>query len=187
MTVRILGNLLRGVRAGDRYLACNHPALTAAPATIRLHSKSFASDELMPLSCAGPGVGPNNSPQLAWSGVPAGTQELVLIMQDPDVPLPKPVVHLIAHGIAPAQSSFAESTLSQGTGGDIRFGAGSFGRQGYQGPRPVPGHGPHRYVFQMIALGSRLDFIEPPKLGAVLAAAGGNVLASGQLVGLFER
>lgn len=187
MTMRILGKLLCGVRAGDRHLACNHPALTAAAATIRLHSESFASDRLMPQSCAGHGVGPNISPQLAWSGVPAGTQELVLIMQDPDAPLPRPVVHLIAHGIGPAQSSFAEGGLSRGAGGGIRFGAGSFGRQGYQGPRPIPGHGPHRYVFQIIALESPLHVSEPPKLDTVLAAARGNVLASGQLVGLFER
>jgi Raf kinase inhibitor-like YbhB/YbcL family protein len=187
MTVRILGRLLRGVRAGDRQLACNHPALTAAPATIRLRSKSFATGGIMPPNSAGQGAGPNISPQLEWSGVPAGAHELVLIIQDPDAPLPRPVVHLIAYGIAPARSSLAEGALSQDTNGDIRFGLGSFRQQGYQGPRPVPGHGAHRYVFQLVVLKSRLRFNDPPKLRAVLAGMSGNVLASGQLVGLFER
>jgi Raf kinase inhibitor-like YbhB/YbcL family protein len=187
MTVRVLGRLLRGVRAGDRQLACNHPVLTAAPATIRLHSKSFASGEMMPRSSAGHGVGANISPQLAWSDVPAATEELVVIMQDPDAPLPRPVVHLIAYCITPAQASFAEGALSQGAGGNVRFGMGSFRRQGYQGPRPVPGHGAHRYVFQLVAVKSRLRFNDPPKLHAILAEMSGNVLASGQLVGLFER
>jgi Raf kinase inhibitor-like YbhB/YbcL family protein len=141
----------------------------------------------MPARCAGLGVGENISPALEWSGVPAATQEIVVIMEDPDAPLPRPVVHMIALGIASARTSFSEGALSQGANGDVRFGIGSFNRRGYHGPRPVPGHGPHRYLLQMLALRKPLSFREPPKLDAVLAAADGNVLAWGQIVGLFER
>jgi len=141
----------------------------------------------MPRRCAGLGVGENISPALEWSGVPSPAQELALIMEDPDAPLRKPVVHMIALGIAPTRTSFAEGALSRGTNGDVRFGIGSFSRKGYQGPRPVPGHGPHRYLLQMLALRRPVLFKEPPKLDAVLAAIDGNVLAWGQIVGLFER
>ena len=185
MSLRIVGRLLRGIRAGDRDLACNQPAVQAAPASIRLHSDSFAAGRAMPLRCAGCGVGDNISPQLAWEGVPPATADLVLIMQDPDAPLPRPVVHLIAFGIEPKRTSLAEGGLSRGTE-RVRLGRGTFGEPGYQGPRPVPGHGPHRYIFQLIALKARLEFDAPPKLAAVVAALDGNVLAWGQLVGLFE-
>ena len=186
MSLRIIGRLLRGVRAGDRDLACNQPALLSAPAAIQLHSASFASGGTMPLRYAGKGVGDNVSPQLAWSNAPTDAAELVLIVQDPDAPLPRPVVHLIAYGIDPKRTSFAEGALSQGAA-DIRLGQGTFGKPGYQGPRPVPGHGPHRYVFQIIALKPPLNFDVPPKLDAVFAALRGNVLVWGQLAGLFER
>jgi Raf kinase inhibitor-like YbhB/YbcL family protein len=187
MTSRLLGRLLRGVRAGPQGLARYHPALTAIPDSIRLQSGSFTSGGKMPARCAGSGVGENISPALEWSGVPAAAQELVLIMEDPDAPLWKPVVHMIALGIAPARTSFSEGALSQGGNDDVRFGIGSFSRRGYHGPRPVPGHGPHRYLLQMMALRTPLLFKEPPKLDAVLSAAAGNVLAWGQIVGLFER
>jgi Raf kinase inhibitor-like YbhB/YbcL family protein len=187
MTSRLLGRLLRGFRAGTRHLARNHPSLRAVPDSIRLQSASFASGGAMPTRCAGLGVGENTSPALQWSGVPAETEELVLIMEDPDAPLRRPVVHLIALGIAPSRTSFSEGALSQGVPGDVRFGVGSFNRQGYHGPRPVPGHGPHKYLLQVIALEKSLQFQEPPTLDAVLAAANGNVLARGEIVGQFER
>jgi Raf kinase inhibitor-like YbhB/YbcL family protein len=187
MTGRLLGRLLRSVRAGPRHLARNHSAIRAVPDSIRLQSTSFTSAGTMPSRCAGLGVGENISPALGWSGVPVATEELVLIMEDPDAPLRKPVVHMIALGIEPARTSFCEGALSHGVNGDVRFGIGSFNRQGYHGPRPVPGHGPHQYLLQMMALRKPLLFNEPPKLDAVLAAADGNVLAWGQIVGLFER
>jgi Raf kinase inhibitor-like YbhB/YbcL family protein len=186
MSLRIIGRLLRGVRAGDRGLVCNGQALQAAPETIRLHSGSFVAGGLMPPRCAGRGVGENTSPQLGWTDLPTGAAELVLIMQDPDAPLPRPVVHLIAYGIDPNRTSFAEGALSSQANG-MRLGQGTFGKPGYQGPRPVPGHGRHRYIFQLIALKASLGFEAPPKLDAVVAALGTNVLAWGQLIGLFER
>jgi Raf kinase inhibitor-like YbhB/YbcL family protein len=186
MIGRLPGLLLRGCRAGPRHLARNHPALRNVAELIRLQSATFPCGGTMPARCAGLGVGENVSPALQWSGVPPGTEELILVLEDPDAPLRRPVVHLVALGIAPGRTSFPEGALSQ-VADDVRFGVGSFDRRGYHGPRPVPGHGPHHYLFQLIALSKPLSFEEPPKLGGVLAAAGGNVLAWGQIVGLFER
>jgi Raf kinase inhibitor-like YbhB/YbcL family protein len=187
MSGRLLGKLLRGFHAGPRHLARHHPALRDVPDTIRLQSASFASGGTIPTRYAGLGVGENISPALQWSGVPGSSRELVLIMEDPDAPLRRPVVHMIALGIAPTRTSFSEGALSPGASGEVRFGLGSFNRTGYHGPRTVPGHGAHRYLLQMIALRNPLNFTQPPKLDAVLAAAAGNVLAWGQIVGLFER
>jgi phosphatidylethanolamine-binding protein (PEBP) family uncharacterized protein len=89
-------------------------------------------------------------------GCAVHVSEVVLIMQDPDAPLPRPVVHLIATGIPPECSSLSEGALSPAASRTINFGRGSFGRIGYAGPRPVRGHGVHRYLFQIFALAERL-------------------------------
>ncbi len=187
MSISIVGRLLRGVRAGERHLSWNHPAMRGAPETLELTSGSLGADGHLPKRCGGEGVGDNVSPALAWSGVPDGTQELLLTLEDECAPLPRPVVHLVVLGLDPAHPGFGEGALAQGLAPPARFGTGSFGRLGYYGPRPVPGHGPHRYVFQLFALGRKLEFDHAPKLGVVLEQATGSVLARGRLVGLFER
>jgi hypothetical protein len=99
----------------------------------------------------------------------------------------RPVVHLIATGLAPGRPPLAEGALSAGSQDSVCFGTGSFGRIGYQGPRPVPGHGPHRYFFQLFALGEPLAIAPPRTLRMVTDAMAGKVLARGRLIGLFER
>jgi Raf kinase inhibitor-like YbhB/YbcL family protein len=184
---RFLGRVFRWRRAGDRHLAWNDARLRHAPATIRLTSSAFADGAAMPARHAGEGVGDNLSPALDWAGLPEGTAELVLLVEDPDAPLARPVVHLIARGIAPDRGGVAEGALSPGNDAAIAFGRGFRGRIGYAGPRPVRGHGPHRYVFQIFALARRLSFAGEPDLHAVLAAMAGIVLARGKLTGTYER
>lgn len=184
---RLLGRLFRPVRSGDRRLACNDPRLRATPNTIRLASPAFADGASMPSRHAGRRAGDNISPPLAWTNLPPGTKELVLVMQDPDAPLPVPVVHMIIVGMSPDTSGFAEGSMNFSPGSPLHFGRGIFGHIGYAGPGPVRGHGPHRYVFQLFALSQRLTFIEPPNLKTLLAAMTGKVLALGRLTGLYER
>jgi hypothetical protein len=187
MIARMIGKALRGVRAGDKHLAWNDAALVAVPANIDLLSSAFADAQPMPRRYAGDGVGDNVSPPLRWSGVPEDAAELVLIMQDPDAPLPRPVVHLIATGIAPRTSGLAEGALNAPVSAGIALGRASFGRRGYAGPRPVPGHGPHRYIFQLVALRQPLALTAAPDLRALLAALRGNAIARGRLTGTFEQ
>jgi Raf kinase inhibitor-like YbhB/YbcL family protein len=179
-----LGRLLRNRRAGESKLAWNQPGLDA-PETIILTSPDFVDGSAMPMSSAGKGVGLNISPPLAWHGLAAQTAELVLIIEDPDVPLPRPVVHLALAGITPELEGFAEGDLNEG--GPHGNGRGSFNRTGYAGPRPVPGHGPHHYVFQLYALLRRLDLPSGAKPSAVVSAMSGTVLARGRIEGTYER
>jgi Raf kinase inhibitor-like YbhB/YbcL family protein len=180
----LLGRLLRNRRAGDAKLAWNRPGL-AAPDMITLTSPAFNDGGGMPVSSAGKGVGANVSPQLAWHGVPEGAAELVLLVEDPDPPLPKPVVHLALAGIPPELTGFAEGDLNEG--GPYGSGRGSFGQSGYAGPRPVPGHGAHRYVFQLYALSRPLDLPPRARLSSIVGAMHGAVLARGRLDGTYER
>jgi phosphatidylethanolamine-binding protein (PEBP) family uncharacterized protein len=109
-----------------------------------------------------------------------------VIVQDPAVPLPRRVTHLVVYGVDPGAGGVPEGAFNPENDGAFHFGRGSFGRIGYQGRRPTAGHGPYRYVFQMFALGKRLSFDLRPDLAA-LAAMAGSVLARGRLVGRYER
>jgi Raf kinase inhibitor-like YbhB/YbcL family protein len=180
-----MGRLLRGVRAGEAGLISNHPAIASA-ATISLTSSAFAPGGVIPLRYAGHGVGQNVSPALAWDGVPDRAAELVLVMEDPDAPLPRPFVHLIATGLSAASPGLAEGALSSPADG-ILIGRNTFRRAAYAGPRALSNHGPHRYVFQLFALDRKLDFGRPPTRADLVRAISGGVMAHGRLVGMFER
>lgn len=184
---RTLGRWLRSVRAGDRHLAWNDPRFADAPDTILLSSAVFDDREFIPHRHARRGEGENVSPPLSWSVVPFGTKAFALIMQDPDAPLPRPATHVVAFNIPAERSSVPEGCLTPSAAPDIRFGRGLFGRIGYAGPRPVLGHGMHRYIFQVFALSRPLHLDGAPDLAAVLRAMRGAVLARGRLIGTYER
>ena len=54
-------------------------------------------------------------------------------------------------------------------------------------PDPPPGHGLHRYVFQIFALSRRHDFSESPGRGEVIKAARSHGIAKGVLIGTYKR
>jgi Raf kinase inhibitor-like YbhB/YbcL family protein len=184
---RTIGRLLRSVYAGERHLTCRDPRIADAPASILLTSPAFTDGSSIPTRHAGSGVGDNISPALAWDSIPEETAELVLIVQDPDAPLPRPVTHLIAMGISPSDGSLPEGVLAPRASSSVAFGLGSFRRIGYAGPRPVRGHGLHRYVFQMFALDHPLSFRVTPSLATVVSAMTRTILSKGMLTGTYER
>ena len=178
-----LGKILRGVRAGARRSPLADGALQA-PTIITVTSAAFADGDVMPASSAGKGVGDNTSPPLRWAGPPAGTRQLVLVIDDVDVPLPRPLVHTVAV-IEPNVDGVAAGALQPGCPG-IRFLRTYRGHHGYAGPRPIPGHGPHRYRFHVLALDAVMpDTVTNTK--GLLAAMRGHVLARGTLTGTYER
>ncbi|WAC93206.1 YbhB/YbcL family Raf kinase inhibitor-like protein [Mycobacterium sp. Aquia_213] len=179
----LLGRLLRGVRAG----AQRGPLSGAdfdAPESITVTSAAFADGAAMPSSSAGKGVGDNTSPHLRWEGVPPQTRQTVLIIDDVDVPLPRPLLHTVAV-IEPTVDHVAAGALRPSTPG-IRFIRADLGHRGYAGPRPIPGHGPHRYRFHVFAIDTPVpEDVATAK--ALLAAMAGHVLARGTLTGTYER
>jgi Raf kinase inhibitor-like YbhB/YbcL family protein len=182
--IRLVARLLRRVRAGEGELIWNAPAIAKAPASITLTSPAFAAGAVIPRQHAGKGIGENLSPALAWDGVPVEAKELVLVIEDPDAPLPRPFVHAIVLGIQPQSHGLAEGELSSG---EVTLGRNSFGRRAYAGPRALPGHGPHTYAFQLFALAHPLSVGRAPNRAELLRALDGAVLARGRLDGVFER
>jgi Raf kinase inhibitor-like YbhB/YbcL family protein len=181
----VIGRILQPVHAGERHLAANHPMIGNAPTTMVLASPAFGDGDPMPSRHAGPGVGDNISPPLSWSGVPEGTEELVLIMEDPSAPLPRPFVHAVVAAIPPGSDGIVEGGLT--VGGPLRLGRNSMRKRAYLGPRPVAGHGPHTYVFQLFAVDHRLPLASAFGRREVLAAMRGGVIGQGRLDGEYER
>src|ERR1700744_159040 len=147
----IVGTLLKNRRAGEAGLAWTPPALPG-PETPPLSSEAFADGAPIPLEHAGKRIGGREtSPPLSWSPAPESTAELLLVMEDIDVPMGKPFVHLVAL-VDPTVTALPGGALSPATvAGGVRLLNSTMGR-GYVGPAPIKGHGPHRYVFQLFAL-----------------------------------
>jgi len=179
----VIGKLLRKVRAGE-HRSPSAGSDFAAPHDITVTSTAFGDVGAMPQTSAGKGVGDNTSPQLSWAGLPPQTRQVVLIIDDVDVPLPRPLLHTVAV-IEPGVQNVETGALQPGTAG-IRFIPGSLGHRGYAGPRPIPDHGPHRYRFLVFALDEPVpDHITTAK--ALLKQMTGHVLARGMLTGTYER
>ncbi|GFG67645.1 phosphatidylethanolamine-binding protein [Mycobacterium kubicae] len=179
----MLGRLLRGVRAGAQRSPLADIAF-GAPESITVTSDAFTDGGVMPASSAGKGVGDNVSPPLRWDGLPSGTRAIVLIVDDIDVPLPRPLLHTVAV-LEPTISSVAEGALRPGTAG-IRFLRADLGHHGYAGPRPIPGHGKHHYRFHLFAVDQPVPDTTTTAKG-LLAHLRGHLLARGVLTGTYER
>jgi Raf kinase inhibitor-like YbhB/YbcL family protein len=138
------------------------PSASGSAAAITVTSPAFAPGGRIPVlyTCDGTDI----SPPLRWTGVPAGAQELRLVMRDPDAPGGSFTHWTLSH-IPPAIAGFASGHVPAG----VVAGRNSFGKLGYEGPCPPPGDKPHRYVITLSAV------------------AGGSVLASGQVVGTYAR
>jgi hypothetical protein len=179
----MIGKLLRNVRASE------HRSPFAAsdfesPDDIAVTSTAFGNGGAMPTTSAGKGVGDNTSPQLSWAGLPSQTRQVVLIIDDIDVPLPRPLLHTVAV-IDPGVQDVDTGALQPGTAG-MRFIKGSLGNRGYAGPRPIPDHGPHHYRFLVFALDQPIPgCVASTK--ALLKQMAGRVLARGMLTGTYER
>ena len=183
----LFGSLLKSRRAGEASLAWNLPGL-AGPETLHLSSPAFADGAPIPLAHAAKRVGGREtSPPLSWSPAPEGTAELLLVMEDIDVPLRHPFVHLAAT-ISAAATQLPAGALNRGSvPGSVRLLRSTVG-SGYVGPAPIKGHGPHRYVFQLFALPAA-DGVAAARTAprALLAAVRGPALARARLTGTYER
>jgi phosphatidylethanolamine-binding protein (PEBP) family uncharacterized protein len=108
---------------------------------------------------------------------PAGTAELVLIVQDPDVPFGKPATHALTPGINPSLNGIPENALTNPSPiPGIRHGKGALGRRGWAGPTPPRSHGPHTYAFQPFALDQAPGLPASFTLNDVIAAIKGRYL-----------
>lgn len=184
--LRWAGLLMRGRHAGEESLACNDAVLTRMPATVALRSTDFAHGGALALRHAGKGVGDNRSPSLAWSAMPSNATHWLLLCEDPDVPLTRAMAHLLAWGTSDFDVLHEGALCAGHAPANVTLAINGLGRAGYDGPRPLPGHGPHRYVFQLFAVDDAPPAHAVPG-PALLAWLRKHALAFGRIDGLYQR
>lgn len=182
-----VGHALREQRAGLDQIAFNRLPLRAGQGALTLASLAFVDHGPLPELYTADGEG--SSPPLHWTGVPPTATSLVLVVEDADSPTPHPLVHAIAVGLAPQDASLPAGALDGGDGvpDDAQLGRNSYLRHGWLPPDPPPGHGPHRYAFQLFAIGGGDPLPDSPGRDAVLALLESRAIASGLLIGTYER
>ena len=107
-------------------------------------------------------TGDNISPELKWSGAPAGTKSFAVTVYDPDAPTGSGWWHWVVINIPGDATGLAE-----GAGSAVgKLPAGSmqartdFGSAGFGGACPPQGDKPHRYIFTVYAL--KTDKLDVP-------------------------
>lgn len=183
LLVTPLGWMLRGRRT-DPQRSVRFAAQLQGRTILNVSSPSFGDGEPIPKKHSARPRGSNSSPELHFADLPDGTRQLLLIIEDTDVPLPRPIIHTIAL-LEPGDGTdgvIAEGALTPGNL-TVHY-VPAFRRQvAYQGPSPLPGHGVHHYGFHLYALDIVLDVQGAGSLDDLLPLVDGHVLASGVLVG----
>ena len=208
-------------------------------AKLFVNSAPFTNHSKPTIQVASPECGPSQSslllshtplatnrfPELQWSVssiLQAQIAEYVVIVEDPDAPLPSPVVHGIYYAIPSNKTSLlpadfelsstpnnafesVSKTINRGRGNDEEIPASNSLRGGFRyglnrmknvwgGPKPVLGHGPHRYFFQVVGLTETVDWdtAGTNKSGLLNKAQitriiDGQVAGWGVWIGTFER
>jgi Raf kinase inhibitor-like YbhB/YbcL family protein len=174
----------------------------------RVFSSEFSNGSMLPYStvlnepgsngqntCTANGTaGGDTSPQLSWSGAPAGTRSYVVVLYDVTASFTHWGMYNIsgdANGL-PANAGIANSQYGQQVENDFALG------EEYDGPCPPAGYTPtaHQYVFTVYALCTRLELPNngpnfPPNGEALyhaLITAGehGQILAQASIVTYFS-
>jgi Raf kinase inhibitor-like YbhB/YbcL family protein len=183
-----LGRALSGLRAGLEKLVVHHDALAEVPATITVTSPAFADGENLLSLYTDDGRG--LSPPLQWSGIPASAKMVALMVEDADSPTPFPLVHAIVWELDGADGRLDEGAMPHAAqpGFSPSMGVNSYLRIGYLPPDPPPGHGAHRYAFQVFALSEKPAFeTVAPGRTELVDALRVYAVAKGLLIGTYER
>ena len=183
-----IGRLLSPLRPGVDALTSSKLARRVAGG-IRVTSPVFKESEAIPRLCTVDGDG--RFPGIEWSGLPAETKHVVLLVEDADIPLPVPVTHPIVHSIDPAlpglETGSVKPFMPRPAAQGWACGRNFLGAPGWTPPAPPPGHGPHRYAFQVFALAAEVNFRLPPRRGRLMRRIRPHIIAQGRLIGTYEK
>jgi Raf kinase inhibitor-like YbhB/YbcL family protein len=181
-----VGQALRASRSGLEKLTINRPEFLGIRSSIIIASPAFQDAEAIPRKYTADGDG--LSPPLSWEGV-APTQPAILIIEDADSPTPSPLVHAIVLGLPTLEHALREGALpSPASAGDnLKMGRNSYLKTTYLPPDPPPGHGPHRYAFQIFVLEESLATENGIGRSKLIDLLRGRVRAKGCLIGSYER
>ena len=162
-------------------------------ATFQVSSQSFQDGQVLPRAqtsgVLGAG-GEDESPQLSWSGAPEGTKGYAVTVFDPDAPgggywhwalanIPADITSL------QARAGSRDNALLPSGAVQLKNDAGF---SGFVGAAPPPGHGPHRYLLVVHALGTeQLDVASSDSAASIVSKLADHTLGRARLTGMFER
>ncbi|MFC8001967.1 YbhB/YbcL family Raf kinase inhibitor-like protein [Streptomyces olivaceus] len=149
-------------------------------AGIELSSAAFRDYTMIPDRYAKDGE--NVSPPLAWNGVPDEAAELALLCEDPDAPSGT-FVHWMVTGIDPHRGGLDTEETQPGSHSHRN----GYGEQGWGGPKPPEGDEAHRYFFRLYALPAPVSLPDDATADDVHGVLDKQQIASGTLVGLYQR
>ncbi|MDQ1617016.1 MAG: hypothetical protein QOJ60_2955 [Actinomycetota bacterium] len=139
--------------------------------SITVTSPDFGSGQPLParLTCRGAGT----PPTLAWTGLPARTRSVAVVVSDPDAPH-GPYVHWVVYDLPAADGRLEDGAAPPGA----RVAPNSAGHRAWA--PPCPPTGTHHYRFTVYAVD---DHITVGTTDQVFAAIGEGALARGTLTG----
>jgi len=150
--------------------------------TFKLTSPAVKDGEKLPVEFTGDGA--SASLPLAWTGVPKGTQSLVLIMHHLD-PEGKTKIYWLMFDIDPKTTSVAKNATDFG-----KMGISTVHNRVEYAPPHSKGPGEKKYVLTLFALSAKPDLSKaesPITADPVLAAMKGKVLAATDLTVVYTR
>ncbi len=145
---------------------------------MKIISPAFENKQMIPpkYTCDGENI----NPPLQISSIPANTQSLALIIDDPDAPNGD-WIHWLVWNINPKTQSIAENEIPKGAAQGIN----DFNKQNYGGPCPPSGI--HRYQFKIYALDTNLNISSDSRKKDLEKAIEDHILDKDILIGLYQR
>ena len=129
--------------------------------------------------------GENIHPPLEIKDIPEGVHSLVLVVEDPDVPLHLRQdglwIHWVVFDIEP-KDQHVEEGVGFSTGKEALT---TYGKPGFGGPCPPDRE--HRYFFRLYALDTKLGLDEQVTKFDIENAMQGHVIEKVELMGRYER
>jgi Raf kinase inhibitor-like YbhB/YbcL family protein len=154
------------------------------PMSFTISSTAFTNGGDIPkkFTCDGADV----SPPLSWTDAPAKTGAFAIIADDPDAPAGI-WTHWLIYDLPANRTELEENVIkADRLPNGSHQGRNDFRKLGYGGPCPPAGT-PHRYVFKIYALDSKLNLAPGSTKQELEQAMQGHVLAKGELIGKYGR
>jgi Raf kinase inhibitor-like YbhB/YbcL family protein len=170
------GAVMLVLTAGCGLIGGPSTVLVAVPNTITVTSPDFDGKAMGPaFTCHGAG----RHPAIHWSGAPAGTKSLALVMDDSAAPI-TPYIYWIVFNIGPRSSDIPAGRLPPGA---LRA-DNSKGTIGYD--PPCPANRGHVYRFTVYALDKRLSLDAGASAKTAWMAIAAAAIARGRLASVIN-
>ena len=170
------GAVMLVLTAGCGLIGGPSTVLVAVPDTITVTSPDFDGKAMGPaFSCHGAG----RHPAIHWSGAPAGTKSLALVMDDSAAPI-TPYIYWIVFNIGPQSSDIPAGRLPPGA---LRA-DNSKGTIGYDPPCPT--NRGHVYRFTVYALDKKLSLGAGASAKTAWMAIAAAAIARGRLASVIN-